>query len=239
MWIEATEGRETALDRIWVHEDSVIEHDARSIEGFSLVDSDMTGWALFESGDVRLEVITANKRPLEEVFGVDLILFNRTHGNIVMVQYKMLEASDETSEADWVYRPNQQLDDELSRMRDFSADLAVAPTDYRLNSDVFYLKFVKRDGSLRKGSVITPVSHFNLLRSDPGARGPRNGFRVSYDSLGGRYLREKPFLSLVSAGYIGGHAATTAQLKPIIDAILAGNTALVACIKSSRSDRQQ
>ena len=38
-----------------------------------------------------MDVFTANKRPLEELFGVDLIYLNKTRGALVMVQYKMLE----------------------------------------------------------------------------------------------------------------------------------------------------
>src|SRR5690606_8627095 len=59
-----------------VLEDAVIEHDARSIPGFDLVDSSLTGRAVFRRGREQLEVITANKRPLEEVLGVDLIYIN-------------------------------------------------------------------------------------------------------------------------------------------------------------------
>jgi hypothetical protein len=57
-------------------EDSVIEHDARHIQGYELVHSDLTGRALFERGEDQLEVFTANRRPLEHCFGVDLIYLN-------------------------------------------------------------------------------------------------------------------------------------------------------------------
>jgi hypothetical protein len=59
-------------------EDSVIEHDARHLPGFDLVGSDITGRAVFTKDRERLEIFTANRRPLEHVFGVDLIYLNAT-----------------------------------------------------------------------------------------------------------------------------------------------------------------
>ena len=89
--LELVKDRETALTRIGIMEDSVIEHDARHLPGYELVDSDLTGRAVFDKGNERLEVFTANRRPLEHVFVVDLMYLNTTRQNIVMVQYKMLE----------------------------------------------------------------------------------------------------------------------------------------------------
>jgi hypothetical protein len=89
--LELVDGRETALARVNIMEDSVIEHDARHIPGYDLVQSDLTGRAVFERENERLEVFTANRRPLEQLFGVDLIYLNASRQNIVMLQYKMLE----------------------------------------------------------------------------------------------------------------------------------------------------
>lgn len=94
--VELVEGQSTALARIAVAEDAfaqklpddlplrlsrtvpliedtVIEHDARSVPGFTLTSSDSTGRAVFNKGGETLQVITANRRDLEHVFGVDLI----------------------------------------------------------------------------------------------------------------------------------------------------------------------
>lgn len=174
--LEVIEGRDTALARVWVMEDSVIEHDARQIPNYQLVGSDITGRAVFARGRERLEVFTANRRPLEEVFGVDLIYLNVTRENIVMVQYKMLERTwnDSEDKADLIYRPDTSLDSEIERMKRFSTDHAPREFDYRLNPGVFYLKFVKRDGLLTDGSAVIPLDHFELLRKDPACRGLKN-----------------------------------------------------------------
>src|SRR5690606_1338974 len=64
--VEVADGQDTALARISVLEDAVIEHQARAVSGFVLAGSDLTGRALFRKGAQTLEIITANKRPLEQ-----------------------------------------------------------------------------------------------------------------------------------------------------------------------------
>ena len=218
--LELVAGEETTLARVGIMEDSVIEHDARHIPGYGLVQSDLTGRAVFERQNERLEVFTANRRPLEHVFGVDLIYLNATRQNIVMLQYKMLEPVRDSEDTDWIYRPDANLDKEIRRMRRFAAQHAPGPFEYRLNSGVFYLKFVKRNGLISSGGIIMPLDHFETLRSDPTCKGRNNGLRVSYDSLAGRYLRSNAFVDLLRAGYIGAHAETTAQLKVLVEAVL-------------------
>jgi hypothetical protein len=230
--LELVEGRESALGRVNIMEDSVVEHDARHLPGFDLIESHLTGRAVFTKNDQRLEVFTANRRDLEHVFGVDLIYLNATRQNIVMLQYKMLEPQRDGLETDWLYRPDAKLDDEIRRMRKFAAGHAPGPHEYRLNPAVFYLKFVKRDGTIRNGGIITPIDHFEQLRNDPACKGPRGGLRISYDGLAGRYMRQAAFLDLLRSGYIGAHAETTHHLKTLVDAVLASDRAVVAAVQT-------
>jgi hypothetical protein len=230
--IELMQGKETALGRVKIMEDSVVEHDARSVPGYALIHSGVTGRALFQKGNEQLEVFTANRRDLEHCLGVDLIYVNLTKQNIVMLQYKMLEPNGKIDEqTDWVYRPDSQLDDEIARMETFANVSKPAPKEYRLNSEIFYLKFVKRDAKLANGGIIIPLDHFQKLRSEPEFKGPRNGLRFSYRTLNGRYLRQTPFIEMIRCGYIGAHAEITNQLKILIDEILSGNKAVVTAIQ--------
>ena len=116
-------------------------------------------------------------------------------------------------------------------MRKFATGHAPGPYEYRLNPAVFYLKFVKRDGSISSGGIITPIDHFERLRMDPACKGPRNGIRVTYNSPSGRYLRQNAFLDLVRSGYIGAHAETTAHLRTLVEAVLNSDRAVVAAIQ--------
>ena len=230
--VELIEGKATALARVAIMEDSVVEHDARNVPGYSLIRSDVTGRAVFKKGEDQLEVFTANRRELEHCFGVDLIYVNLTKHNVVMLQYKMLEAAGKTGdETDWVYRPDSQLDIEIRRMKQFAASHAPGPKEYRLNPQVFYMKFVKRDAALGNGGIVIPLDHFEQVRADPSFKGPKKGLRLSYKSLNGRYLRQTPFLDLIKCGYIGAHARTAAEFQVLIEEVLDGNKAVVAAIQ--------
>ncbi len=235
--LELARNQDTALARVNIMEDSVVEHDARTFPDYELTGSDITGRAVFEKGRERLEVFTANRRPLEKVFGVDLIYVNATRQNIVMVQYKMLEPHKRKDrDTDWVYRPDANLDSEIKRMRKFAKQHPPGPYEYRLNSQVFYIKFVKRGGALGNAGIVMPIDHFERQRADPSCKGPRGAVRVSFESLAGRYLRQGPFLDLIRAGYIGATAETTAYLKELVEAIVKSNRAVVAAIQSYRED---
>ena len=231
--VELIEGQEIALARMNVLEDAVIEHDARSVPGYDLVGSDVTGHAVFEKGSERLEVYTANRRPLEKVFGVDLIYLNTIRQNIVMVQYKMLKYSQGNgNDTDWIYRPDPNLASEIRRMQEFRKKCSLGLYEYRLNPQVFYLRFVKRDSASKNAAITMPIDHFERLRKDPACRGPRGGFRISFKSLAGRYLRQGAFLDLIRSGYIGAHAETTKHLRELVDPVAHNDRAVVAAIQS-------
>ena len=232
--------RETAIsgveaeDYIPIFEDDVIDYDKTNAPGFDYVGRDRTGRAFFEKGQDTLEIITANRKPLEKVFGVDLIYLNAVKENVVMVQHKMLEPHPSGRSTDWIYRPDEQFEEELDRMKVFSQSRSPGPLEYRINPQVFYLRFVRRDATLGKSTITVPVDHYEVLRNDPECKGPRGGFRITYDTLAGRYLRQEAFLDLVRSGYIGAHARTTADLETIIRAIIIGGRAFVGALHTTR-----
>lgn len=231
--LNVADDQETALAGYGIHEDAVIEHDARVIPGFTLSEPDLTGRAIFRKDSEMLEVITANKRPLENVLGIDLIYLNAIKKNIVMVQYKMLERQQTAEQTDWLYRPDKQLEEEISRMKRFSLSHVPGSMEYRINPQVYYLRFVRRDAALGKQAVTMPIDHFEALRNDPGCKGPKGAFRISYDTLGGRYLRQEGFLDLLRSGYIGAYAQETNDLTNLIGIIIRDGRAVVAAMQSS------
>jgi hypothetical protein len=234
---ETVDDDETGLTSIPIREDAVIEHDARVVPGFTFVGSDLTGRAVFRNGDDVLEVITANKRPLEEAFGVDLIYLNASKRNVVMVQYKMLERARRGGDTDWLYQPDSQFHKELARMRRFSRTHIAGPLEYRINPQVFYLRFVRRDALMGKSTVTMPIDHFEVLRGDPACKGPRGGFKISYNTLDGRYIRQDSFVDLITAGYIGAYARGSADLITLIEATLRSNRAVVAAVQTTLRDQ--
>jgi hypothetical protein len=230
--VELVGEKETSLARVAITEDAVIEHDARSISGYEFVGSDLTGRAVFRKDKARLEVFTANRRRLEHVFGVDLVYVNREKSNVVMVQYKMLEAVRQNGRVvDWIYRPDDQFDQELRRMRFFARREVPGVDYYRLNPSVFYLKFVKRDALLGKAGILLPLEHYDDLIAAGLLKGARGGIRLSFETLGGHYLRQRAFLDLVRTGYIGSPAETSAHLAALVDAIVRADKSIVLAIQ--------
>lgn len=231
--LELLRNGETALSRINVMEDTIISYDQGHFPGFNLIEDSITGRALFKRNGNELEIFTANRNDLELAFGVDLIYINISRNNAVMLQYKMLEPASGTHGApDWVYRPDNSLDDQINRMDYFSQHTSPDANEYRLNCQPFYLKFVKRNAAIRSGGIILPIDHFKMLQSMPHHIGPRGGFRISYNSLNGTYLRETAFLDLIRSGYIGSSTIDTRHFRALINDILRGNRALVAAIQT-------
>lgn len=241
----ALPGADTAIATVRVLEDAAIEHDARWMPGWRLTDSDLTGHATFQQRGERLDVFTANKRPLEELFGVDLIYLNQARGALVMVQYKMLEPEergrrqivtdmfeyDELDDQEWMVRINDQFKDELARMRSFDRDLA-PDGPYRLHSGAFFFKLVRRNAAANSAGILLSLGHLDRMMADGALTGPAGGLRISYQSLNGHYLRGDGFVELVRSGYIGTRGATTEHLQALIQASLDGGKAVVAGIQS-------
>jgi len=211
----------------YLYEDNVVHADASRLPGFGTIAPDVTGRAVFEKDGERLVIYTANRLPLEKMLGVDLVYINETRGNVVMVQYKMLEESKRGSQRmDWLFRPDAQLRKEISRMRlpSFAGPLG----DYRLNRNPFFFKFVKRKVvNESRQCFYLSLEHLNQLLAAPKTKGPRGGVRVSFAALDGTYLREADMLGLIRSGYIGTYRAETAALATIIASVARGNRAVV------------
>lgn len=211
-----------------VLEDNVIAKDASVIPGFDLEKKYVTGRAVFLNGGERLEVYTANRGPLEEMLGVDLIYINELAGNTVMVQYKMLttHTDPETVKTDWIFRPDHQFQSEVGRMKLLTVNGTIE--DYRMHRSPFFFKFVKRKGDGEShASFVVSLDHLNHVLDSPKGKGPKGGVRVSFESLEGIYLRETDLLGLIRSGYIGTHRIETGALKPFIQGVSEGKRALV------------
>ena len=224
-------GSKTSLTKLHVHEDGVIEHDARVVPGYEFVASDVRGQATFRKGQQTLEVYTANRRKLEEAFGVDLIYLNLFHRSAVLVQYKMLEPQgSDDGPTDWVFREDKHLQKQLKTMRLFSKPRGTRD-GFRLSREAFYFKFVRRHQSESSTNVLLPLGHFEEILQDEEFRTARGNIRVGYKALDGRYMRQKAFIDLLQAGYIGSDASTTEHLHALIDAVLSGDDSLIVAVQ--------
>ena len=97
-----------------------------------------------------------------------------------------------------------------------------------MNRSPFFFKFVKRkivDDSHQ--SFLVSLDHLNQILASPEAKGSKDGIRLSYDTLGGTYLREADMISLIRSGYGGTDRAETEALTAIFSEVAKGNKALV------------
>jgi hypothetical protein len=127
--------------RARLREDVMIVNDMMTVPGFADIRHLAHGGVMSENDQgVRLTVMLANRQPLEELTGTDLIYYNDNYESFVMVQYKAME----TMGGESILRlPNSQLNKELERMEAVLKsihDLA-PPSDrrgYRLLWDPFF-----------------------------------------------------------------------------------------------------
>jgi hypothetical protein len=243
--------RVTALAGARLQEDVMIEHDARWIPDWTLDSSDVTGRAVFTQGRDELQVFTANKQPLENLFGVDLIYLNETRRSIVMVQYKMVEplgrsvravetslgTIKEKDEPEWIVPVDTQFRDEMARMERFDRPDSERGS-YRMTSSPFFFKLVRRYGATGGPGILLSLGHLQQMLSKGHLNGPRGGLRIAYSELNGHYLRGETFVDLVRSGYIGSHSATTDHLQTLIDVTLSEGRAAVAAIQRALPDTQ-
>lgn len=221
----------SAIASIRVLEDAAIEHDARWLPGWTMDESDLTGRARFRKHDGELEIYTANRRPLEQLLGVDLIYLNVRRGALVMVQYKMLERDHDMGEG-WQVRIDWQFEQELDRMRQFDLDLD-PQGPYRLHPGAFFVKMMKRHSAASAAGIVISLGHLDHMLGNGGMRGVRGGLRVDHAELDGHYLRSEAFVELVRSGYVGTRGATTRHLRSMIEATLNEGRAVVAAIHHS------
>lgn len=208
----------TALASVRVMEDAAIEHDARWLPGWVMDSSDLTGRARFSRHDGDLEIYTANRRPLEQLFGVDLIYLNTRLGALVMVQYKMLERDRDWGER-WQVRIDWQFEQELERMRQFDRDLA-PDGPYRLHPGMFFVNMMKRQSAASAAGILVSLGHLDHMLEHGGLRGSAGGLRIDHAELDGHYLRSDAFVELVRSGYVGSRGATTDHLQVLVEAAL-------------------
>ncbi|MGH6617129.1 hypothetical protein [Sphingomonas sp.] len=224
-----------------VREDAMVAHDLGILPGFDAVRDYPFAAKLFERDGTRLTVILANKLPLEQQFGTDLIYFNDTYQAFVMVQYKAMERVG-TAKAEFRL-PNAQLDLEIGRMDATAQTLAAIPDDesrdgFRLHTGPFFLKLCARhifnpdDGGLFPGMYI-PLDYWRRLVVDPATVGPKGGRVVTFENVG-RKLTESEFIPLVAGGWVGTHTPQSQILTQVVRDIIESGKAVTLAVRSGR-----
>ena len=223
-----------------VREDTMLLADFSAVPGFQPI-REVThyGSKVFSSEQdpsVRLTVIMANRQPLEQQTGADLIYFNETYRSFVMVQYKAMEKRDEETEFRW--QEKDQFCHEIARMEALLQELRKVPSGnnpdgFRFADNPFFLKFCPRvvfnpdDRGLFKG-IYLPLDLWK--RADAAGRfnGKRGGKVLTYENVG-RRINNSEFVTLVGGSWVGTSIEQSAVLGELIRTVLeTGKTATIA-----------
>lgn len=231
------------IAQVRLREDSMIINDLSNIPGFDLIKSTKYSSSVFENSKTRLTVLLANRLPLEELLGTDLIYFNEDFKCFIMVQYKAMEKEEDK----FVFRfPNLQFAEEISRMDSIIQSLRSTSgngfiNDYRFNENPFFVKLCPRlefdpdNVGLSTGMYI-PLDYIKVLENETCIEGERGGKAISYDNVG-RYLDNTGFKTIIEGGWIGTNQNQSLYIERIIKDILEnGKTAVLAIKKKLEKD---
>lgn len=231
------------IAQVRLREDSMIINDLSNIPGFDLIKSTKYSSSVFENSKTRLTVLLANRLPLEELLGTDLIYFNEDFKCFIMVQYKAMEKEGDK----FVFRlPNLQFAEEISRMDSIIQSLRSTSgngfiNDYRFNENPFFVKLCPRlefdpdNVGLSTGMYI-PLDYIKVLENETCIEGERRGKAISYDNVG-RYLDNTGFKTIIEGGWIGTNQNQSLYIERIIKDILEnGKTAVLAIKKKLEKD---
>jgi len=230
-----------------VREDAMLLADFSTVPGFEAI-REVThyGSKVFEAVEnpaVRLTVIMANRLPLEQQTGADLIYFNEAYRSFVMVQYKAMTNGRDQAEFRWQPGdPHDQFVKEIARMDALLAELkkiqsGFEPDGYRFSDNPFFLKFCPRvvfnpdDKGLFKG-IYLPLDLWKRAYAAGKLKGPNGGNVLTYENVG-RRINNSEFVGLVAGSWVGTSIEQSAILGPLIRNVLESGKTVTLAIKQN------
>ena len=229
------------LEQAHLREDTMIINDAGVFGDWSEIERYQVGGAMFERGEERLTIINANRTPIEQSLGVDLIYYRHRYHSFVMVQYKrMLQEGGK-----WVYRPqhDRSYEKELRRMKDFESAYPDVPREwtvdeYRLHARAFYWKlcesvtFKPTSAELIPGMYL-PLDYWETLVKSGRARGDMGALAIGRSNTE-RYFNNTLFTQLVQDGWVGSRADTSNVVSDVIRQCLENGKSVIIAAAQPR-----
>lgn len=230
------------LPEATVREDVMLSADFSSLPGFAAIrDLPHIATRVFVSEDdpsVSVTVVMANRLPLEQQSGADLIYFNERYRSFVMVQYKALEKADPDHEFRW--KTGDQFEGEIKRMDDMLELLSkiepdVDPDGFRFSNNPFFLKFCSRlvfnpdDRGLFPGMYL-PHGLWKLLAAGNRLKGARGGNVLTFTNVG-RKLSGAEFIPLVAGSWVGTTITQSASLEAVIRSVVESGKTVTFAVK--------
>ena len=229
------------LDQVRLREDPMVINDLTKLPGYDTLKITPFSSVVFENDKSKLTVVLANRLPLEEQLGVDLIYYNETFSCFLMIQYKAMEKEGDNS----LYRfPNSQLTKEIDRMKSVLTELNKLPVNtevdgFRLSENPFFLKMCPRivfnpdNVGLVKGMYL-PLEYWEMLSDHPSMVGSQGGRHLSYRNVR-RYFDNTEFVTMASGGWIGTNIVQSKLLESVIRSTLESGRSVVFAVKNEKN----
>ncbi len=224
-----------------LREDAMIIADFSQVPGFDAVkDMQFAAKEFVDPRDSnsRLMVIMANRLPLEQQTGADLVYYHERHKSFVMVQYKAMDGKQDQAAFRW--KDGDQLALEINTMDELLAQLQACPADsspdsFRLHANPFFLKICKRqlfnpdDKGLFPGMYF-PIDLWKTLAADPATVGPKGGRFLNYENAR-RRMSNSEFVTLIAGGWVGTTVPQSSVLERVIRLVLETGKTVTFAIK--------
>jgi len=240
------------LDHEPLQEQDVIHQDQKIFK--TLLTSDMRSARFKGPGGREVRVYVYDKKPLETVLGIDLLIYQESYKSFLLLQYKNMAQIRAKRGQTWSYLVDDQIHKQMAAMAkgltamQRQTNLPQGLNDWRLNSGPFYFKFCEttrpnaRDDALVKG-ITLGLEHLRHFLTLPDANGQHGGLRVGYDNCP-RYLNNTQFVDLARDGWIGCDQKGYHLITEMLQAGKAGGkSAMLAVIQGSgaitSSDRRK
>jgi hypothetical protein len=219
------------LSEFRAYEDAAIAHDTTVFGKWKGLGPSVIGVARFQDRGRHLTVINANRTPIENTLGCDLIYYIHDFNAYVLVQYKRLAKAAKG----WEFRPDSDANfaKELERMRAIAAPARARddPEHYRMGENFCFIKFCKPvtsepfSGELSAGMYL-PLDYFDSLVKADRLKGPKGGKVLTYENVG-RWLNNSAFVGLVGRSWVGARGLTVRQLTSVLRRSLASKHSLI------------
>jgi hypothetical protein len=197
--------------------------------------------------EVRIHVY--DRKPLESVLGIDLLIYLALYKSYILIQYKMMDKSSNV-EGKWYYPVDSHLLEQLRAMNRAAGLMHGGDTDptsmidWRLADEVFFWRFCEAtrqsdsEGSLVHGITLSRP-HLNSFLTLPEAKELGGSSpRIGYGNCR-RYLSTSQFIELAQAGWIGGGARAYRFIEALLEKNqTAGRQTLLAFISQAEELRK-
>ncbi len=238
------------LDAEPLQEQDVIRNDQGAFKGLLSAEG-LRSVRFPQIGEREVRVHVYDKKPLETLLGIDLLIYIADYKSYLLLQYKCMQPKSYGDGKSWSYLVDQQLDKQVKAMdaaveaiQRLPVPATTSMLDLRLSDEAFYFKFCEttspdsRDDALVSGLTLSHqhLKQFLLL---PESQVKPSGHRVGYANCA-RYLNNSQFVELAREGWIGCDARGFELISEVIQAGLNdGRNAMFAVIKGSGAKTAQ